>query len=297
MIFILGFLLFFSFTSLISASKPKTPKDEITEINIILKGPLNKALSDFLSIGENWDSLSRQETFLQEILKDFMNIKEVKKLLSSFNEGKKNPLMVKYVGGLTNPQSFNEALHYTMGILYIVRYYHEGTAPTPLSENEQRCLDLVDPLNILKVVYHSFQICLYSKDVETLFDNLDLLKGLQSVVPKPLDDGKSLVDPHPNDKESATDPHPNDKESKTDPHPNDKESKTDPHPNDKESKTDPHPNDGNSDTTKTSDNGKNLPPSRWSNLELALIIGGIALVVIGIVIIVLKKKKSTTLPV
>jgi hypothetical protein len=254
MISFLGFLLLFIISSLVSASTPETPKDKIALINIILPPPLNKALSDFLCVEENWDSLSAQTQFLKKLVECFGNRKEIKELSSSFNKAKASDLLNKFITGLTNPQSFFVALKALHSLLTLTKYYQvKNTFPDELSENDKNFLKKVDPLVVLKVVYQSFQICIHAKGVETLFDDHDLLKGLHSVVPKPIDNKKSATVLHDDDDDSNSD-------------------------------------DG---KTKTSNTGRNPPPKGWSNTELALIIGGIALVAIGIAF-VLKKKKSDT---
>jgi hypothetical protein len=249
---ILGILFLFIFNSLVSASTPETPKDKIARINKFLPPPLNKALSDFLGVEENWDSLSNQTDFLKKLAECFINRKEIKELLNSFNKAEASKLLNMIVTDLTNPRSFFLALKGLCIIVTLTGYYQmEKTFPAEcdLSEYDESFLKNVDPLEVLKIVYQSFQVCLYAKGVETLFDDRDLLKSLQSVVPKP-----------PDNKKSATDPHDDDDDSK-------------------------------SDDGKTSNTGRNPPPKGCSNTELALIIGGIALVVIGIAF-VLKKKKS-----
>jgi hypothetical protein len=279
MFYQLGFLLLFIFNSFVSASNPNPPKHYIDGISSYFKPPLNKALSDFLSIDENWDSLSLQNLFFQKLVECFTNRKEIKELSNTLNESKSSLVLggLLYLFGVfIRPQSFTNSLSSLKSFLWMASSHKSSPDPIlPLSEEDKKYLDQVDPLEVLKIAYQSFQICLYAKDVKTLFHNLDLLKSLQNIVPKSLYDGKSVADPHSSDIESSVDPHSNDKESGTD----------------------PLTDNGNYDTTKTSNTQRNPPPKGWSNTELALITGGIALVVIGIIIIVLKKKKSTTLPV
>jgi hypothetical protein len=254
MISILGFLLLIPFYSVVSASNTPSPKDQIVEINSILPPPLNKALSDFLCVEGNWDSLSDQTKFLKKLVECFGNRKEVKGLLRSYNKAEASDLVKKFFTDLTNPQSFEDSLLTIRCIFVLTKVYQmKNTFPPDLhlSEHDKSFLKKVNPLMVLKIVYQSFQICLYAKGVETFFDDLDLLKSLQSVVPKPPDNKKSATVPHDDDDDSNSD-------------------------------------DGN---TKTSNTGRNPPPKGWSNTELALIIGGIALLVIGIAF-VLKRKRS-----
>jgi hypothetical protein len=137
-----------------------------------------------------------------------------------------------------------------------IKAFNDKNVTIDLSADDKKYLEKLDALEVLKIVYQSFQICIHAKGVETLFDNHDLLKGLHSVVPKPLENKKFVPDPHGDDDDDHS----------------------------------------NSDDGKTSNTQRNPPPKRWSDTELILIFGGIALVGIGITF-VLRKKKSATLPV